>query len=280
MRVRVAVVGHIEWIEFVRVEHLPSAGDIVHAIEAWEEAAGGGGVSVVQLARMAGSATFFTALGDDEYGRRAYGQLTSLGVRVEAVFRQERQRRGITFVNAAGERTITIIGEKLRPTRDEPLPWDELAEYDAVYFTAGDPGVVRAARRARVLVATARELPTLREAAVRLDALVASASDPSERYAGELGPPPRLVARTAGAAGGTYDPGGGTWRAVPPPGPVVDSYGAGDSFAAGLAFALAEGRSREEALAFAARCGAECLTGRGPYERQLTLAGERAADRS
>jgi hypothetical protein len=26
-----------------------------------------------------------------------------------------------------------------------------------------------------------------------------------------------------------------------------------------------------DALALAARCGAVCLTGRGPYERQLTL---------
>jgi len=32
-----------------------------------------------------------------------------------------------------------------------------------------------------------------------------------------------------------------------------------------------------EALALAARCGAVCLTGHGPYERQLTWPIERAA---
>ena len=262
---RFAVVGHIEWVQFVRVERVPTAGEIVQASEAWEEGAGGGGVSVVQLARMGGSATFFTALGDDEYGRRAHEHLTSLGVRVEAVFRAGPQRRAVTFVDAAGERTITLIGEKLRPRRDEPLPWDELADYDGVYFTAGDADALRAARAARVLVATARELATLEAAAVRLDALVSSAQDPAERYAGELDPPPELVVRTEGSAGGTYEPGGRRWTAAPLAGPIVDSYGAGDSFAAGLTCALAERRPREEAIAFAARCGAAALLRRGAH---------------
>jgi ribokinase len=50
---------------------------------------------------------------------------------------------------------------------------------------------------------------------------------------------------------------------------VADAYGCGDSFAAGLTFALAEGRDPDDALAVAARCGAACLTGHGPYEGQL-----------
>ena len=54
------------------------------------------------------------------------------------------------------------------------------------------------------------------------------------------------------------------WEAAPLPGPRVDSYGAGDSFAAGLTYGLAEGRSPAEAATLGARCGAACLTGRGP----------------
>jgi ribokinase len=63
----------------------------------------------------------------------------------------------------------------------------------------------------------------------------------------------------------------GTFNAAPLPRPIVDAYGAGDSFAAGLTFALAAGYGVDEALALAARCGAACLTGRGPYQGQLTL---------
>jgi ribokinase len=157
------------------------------------------------------------------------------------------------------------LGDPGRPGRDEPLPWAELAEYDAVYFCGGDPDALRAARAARVLVATARELATLQAGGVLLDALVASARDPSERYAGELDPEPGLVARTEGAAGGTYEPGGGRWEPVPLPGPVRDAYGAGDSFAAGLAFALAQGRPRDDALAAAAEWGAAALARRGAH---------------
>ena len=47
---RAAVVGHVEWIDFIRVEEVPRPGEIVHASEAWSEAAGGGAVAAVQLA--------------------------------------------------------------------------------------------------------------------------------------------------------------------------------------------------------------------------------------
>ena len=61
---KVAVVGHIEWVEFARVDHVPEPGEILSAHETWEEAAGGGAVAAVQLANLAGSCLFFTALAD------------------------------------------------------------------------------------------------------------------------------------------------------------------------------------------------------------------------
>ena len=265
---RVGVVGHVEWIEFLRVPRVPATGEIVQASEAWEEPAGGGGVAAVELARLAGSATLFTAFGEGERGRRARRGLEKLGVEVEHALRAEPQRRGYVYVDDAGERTITIIGEKLRPRRDEALSWERLSDFDAVYFTAGDPAAVSAAREARVLVATARELPTLLKAGVRLDVLVGSARDADERYDGELDPEPALVVRTEGKDGGTYEPGGGRWEAAPLPGPVVDTYGAGDSFAAALTFALGEGRSTDDALAFAAERAALALTRRGAHGGQ------------
>jgi ribokinase len=265
---RVAVVGHIEWVDFARVERVPEPGEIVTALESWAEPAGGGGVASVQLARLAGEATFLTALGRDELGPRVERELRALGVRIEAAWRDEPQRRAFTFVDSAGERTITVIGERLEPRADDPLPWDELAAADAVYFTAGDVGALRHARRARVLVATARILPVLQRGGVQLDALVHSGSDPSERYdADDLDPPPRLVVTTAGREGGRYRAADetGTWAAAPLPGPIGDAYGAGDSFAAWLAFALAEGRETREAVAFAARGAAEALTRHGAH---------------
>ena len=50
-------------------------------------------------------------------------------------------------------------------------------------------------------------------------------------------------------------------NAAPLPPNPTDAYGAGDCFAAGLAFALAAGLEGLEALDFAARCGAGALAG-------------------
>ena len=274
---RAAVVGHVEWIEFGRVDHVPAPGEIVHVSELWEVPGGGGAVAAVQLCRLAGASTLYTALGDDEVGHRCKEELERLGLRVETAFRSEAQRRGYVHVDSAGERTITVIGERLGPSADDPLAWHELADVDTVYFTAGDAGAVREARRAGALVGTARGLEVLAEAAVELDALVASSRDRGERYEpGDLEPPPRHVVRTAGSAGGEYEtPAGerGRWEATAPPAPVSDFYGCGDSFAAGLTFGLGAGLPIGEAVELGARCGAACATGRGPYEAQLRDAG-------
>jgi ribokinase len=268
-------VGHVEWIEFGRVDHVPVPGEIVHVSDSWLEPAGGGAVAAVQLAKLAGTATLYTALGDDELGHRAKRELEQLGLHVEAAFRPEPQRRGFVHIDSAGERTITVIGERMGPRGDDDLSWEGLSETDAVYLTAGDAGAAVHARRARALVSTARNLDTLAAAGVRLDALVASSRDPGERYrSGDLDPPPVNVVRTAGAAGGEYetlDGQTGRWEATPLPGPPVDSYGCGDSFAAGVTYGLGAGMPIGEAVVVGARCGAACLTGRGPYEGQLTL---------
>ncbi|HEY7283747.1 MAG TPA: PfkB family carbohydrate kinase [Actinomycetota bacterium] len=277
--VRVAVVGHVEWVEFARVPHVPSAGEILHASSFFAVPAGGGPVTAVQLMRLAGACTFFTGLGDDELGHRTLQGLRDLGLRVEARFRPEAQRRAFTYLDDRGERTITVMGDRLGPSGDDDLPWDELAGYDAVYFTAGDAGALRRARAARVVVAALRAKPVLLEAGVRIDAVIGSARDAGETYE-PIEPAPDTVVMTASSAGGTWstsDGRTGRWDPVPVPGPVADAYGCGDSFAGGLTYGLGAGMPLEEALDLGARCGATCLTGHGPYERQLTLEPEGSA---
>jgi ribokinase len=264
----------VEGVDFLRVESVPRPGEIVHASDSWAEAAGGGAVAAVQLANLGCDTVFFTSLGDDDLGRRADEELASRGVRLHVAWIGAPQRRAVTFVDDGGERTITVIGAKHRPSGDdESLPWEELHRCDCAYFTGGDVQALRKARHARVLVATSRELPTLRLAGVELDALVGSATDAGERYEpGDLDPTPRLVVATSGRLGGWAQP-GGPFAAAEPPGPIEDAYGAGDCFAAGLAFALGRGDETRDALAFAARCGATVVSGRGAYGRQLAAPG-------
>ncbi len=269
---RAAVVGHVEWLEFVPVEAVPRPGEIVHADESWEQAAGGGSVAAVQFSKLAESVDFFTALGNDEHAQLARTELEARGITVHATAVDAPQRSGFTFIDEAGERTITTIGRKLHPRgHDETLPWHELARCEAVYVCAGDADALLLARRARVVVATARELSTLRQASIELDALVSSGKDEAELYhPGQMDPEPRLVVTTSGALGGWAQP-GGPYNAAPLPLDPADAYGAGDCFASGLAFALAAGLEGLEALDFAARCGSGALAGPGVHAEVVPL---------
>jgi ribokinase len=267
-RYRVAVVGHLEWVEFLRVERVPAAGEIERAESRLAVPAGGGAVAAVQLARWGADCAFFTALGDDELGHRAHDELRARGVTVHAVFRADAQRRAITLVDAHRERTIITIGTRAVPQAADDLPWQELADCDAVYITGCDAEGVRRARRARVLVATSRVLSVIGESGVQLDALVGSAVDRSERYVpGDLAVIPHLVVRTEGERGGFYVlPDGSMQRYAPVVARVTgDTYGAGDTFAAGLTLALGQRKPLDDALAFAAERAAEVVAFEGPY---------------
>jgi ribokinase len=273
---RFAVVGHVEWVDFLTVPRVPLAGEIVHADNWWSEAAGGGAVAAVQLAKLAGTAAFFTALGNDDHARRATSTLRGHGVELEVVVRDRPQRRGVALLDVRGERTIVVQGERIVPIGQDDLPWDRLAEMDGIYFTGGDAASLRAARTARTLVATPRARDAMIGSDVTLDALVRSAGDPGEQDDPERrGWSTRLTVATRGPDGGTYTTGDGhtgSFAAAPLPGPIVDAYGAGDSFAAGLTFGLGSGMDVDAALALAASCGAGNLTGAGPYAGQPTAA--------
>lgn len=262
-----AVVGHVEWVDFIPVPHHPAAGEVMHAEGCFTRAAGGGGVSAVVLAELSSRLDFFCALGDDVHGHAAADQLSTRGVDVHVAWRKEPTRRAVTLLEGHMERTIITIGKRLDPFGSDELPWERLERADGVYFTAGDGEALRRARAARVLVASPRARTALSEPGPKLEALVFSGNDQNEqRWAESVGERAAMIVRTEGAAGGSWRTAGGKtgrWAALEPPGGVSDSYGCGDSFAAGFTFALAGGAEPAEAVAFGAECGARCLSRAG-----------------
>ena len=132
---RVAVVGHVEWVEFARVEAVPKPGDIAHALETWEEPAGGGAVAAAQLARLAGSCVLFTAFGSDELGRRSRAGLTALGVDVRAIPETETTRRERPS-QANAPRKLDDRGEEWQT--GEPFGVElQVAEIEVEHIAAG-----------------------------------------------------------------------------------------------------------------------------------------------
>ncbi|QEY33407.1 ribokinase [Synechococcus sp. RSCCF101] len=279
---QLAVVGHTEVVTFVRVDRLPRPGEVAHGRDLAVMAAGGGPVVAAQMARLRpGRVRFLTALGRDAAGARAAEELVRLGLDPHIAWRDAPTRQAITFVESGGERTITVIGERLQPCAADALPWTELADRHGVFATACDAPALQLARRARVLTATPRVRQAVLEASgVRLDSLIGSALDPGEALAADQLPaPPVCVIRTAGAAGGEVFP-GGRFSAPPRTAAVVDAYGAGDSFAAGVTVGLAAGWSLREAISLGCHCGSACLDGQGPYATQLRLPDDGRSDES
>lgn len=261
MNPQIGVVGHVEFVEFIAVERLPQAGEVIQGDEPVLRVGGGGGVACAALAAFGDEVEFFTALGEDEPGRRSVAQLKERGVRVHAGRREQPTRRAVTLLEHGGERTIVTLGERLEPYGSDLLPWETLARCPAVYFTAGDAAALRQARHAGVLVATPRGGAAL-GSGVPIDALVYSAHDPTERAQAEaLAGCARITVASDGAHGGRWwGEERGSWEAVAPPRPVLDTYGAGDTFAAVLARALGAGDSMSEATALAAEWAARALT--------------------
>jgi ribokinase len=284
--VRVAVVGHIELVDFLTVERLPAAGEVAHADGHFRRTAGGGGVAAAVLAELGAHVELYCALGDDHGGALARDQLHEYGCRagqeqhgtqderpgtgsrsaiaVHAAIRPRATRRALALLARGGDRAIVTLGERLQPSGSDPLPWELLDGVRGAYFTAGDRLALAHARRARVLVATPRAGEVLADGP-RLDALVWSARDAHEQtLAQRLAGCARLLIETDGERGGRWwGASAGSWPAVAPSSEVLDSYGAGDAFAAAVTFALAGGAGVAEAVALGARWGTAMLTRAG-----------------
>jgi ribokinase len=259
---RVAVVGHVEWVDFVSLEHFPHEGEVAHATEAFSRAAGGGSVVAAVLAELGAEVDFFTALGRDAHGEAAADQLQNKGVNVHVAWRTEPTRRALTLLRGGGERTIVTIGERLAPQGDDDLDWSRLKQAAGAYFTAGDAGALAHAREAAILTASPRARHTLDGDGPQVDAIIFSARDRDEaNWAGRAQHRTRLLVATEGPNGGRWwGESAGRWRATEPPGTPKDAYGCGDSFAAGFTFGLASGTSIDEAATIGAQCGARALT--------------------
>jgi ribokinase len=260
--IRVAVVGHVEWVDFVCVDRFPERGAVTPAERAFTHAGGGAVVAAVVLTQLGAEVDLFCALGRDANGEAAAAELAQRGVNTQVAWREGPTRRVVTFLERAGERTIVTIGERIQPHGNDRLDWDRLDRTDGVYFTAGDAGAAAMARRARTMVTTPRAREALATGDVTVDALVYSARDEDEvRWAERLEPHARLLVATEGATGGRWwGDSNGHWAAAALPAAPRDDYGCGDSFAAGFTFGLAQGLPVQRAAEIGAERGAWALT--------------------
>jgi ribokinase len=258
----IGVVGHVEWVDFAVVPHLPVRGKILHAESAFARAGGGGGVAAAMLAELGADVDFFCALGRDAEGEAAVSQLEGRGVRTHVAWRDEPTRRAVTFLDPRHERTIVTLGDRLEPRGSDELEWERLRDAGGVYFTAGDDGALARAHVSPFVVASPRARNLLEKPDARVYALVFSEGDEDESaWAKRVASHARLLVATEGARGGRWwGESEGRWDAAPLPGPPRDTYGCGDSFAAAFTLGLGRGDSIADAAKLGAKAGALALT--------------------
>ena len=264
-----AVIGHIEWINFIKVDQLPKPGLISHSKESIEYPAGGGSVIAKRLRELTHSEVhFFTALGNDFYGNKCLNILQNMGIKLHVAWRDKPTRKGFSVIDSEGERSITIIGDRLAPTHKDNLDWNILNDMDGIFITAADKEIFKKSRIAKTLCTTPRVgLNIINESRIFLDGLIGSNLDPGEVFSlDELILKPKFVIKTEGENGGIIFP-GGRYKAIENKVMKVDSYGCGDSFAAGILYGLSSNWDIEESLNLAKIMGRDCSEHFGPYEK-------------
>ena len=262
-----AVIGHVEWINFLEVDQLPKPGLISHSKKSEEYPAGGGSVIAYRLRELTKSEVhFFTALGDDFYGNKCQNILENMGIKLHVAWRDKPTRRGFSLIDSYGERSITIIGDRLAPIHKDNLDWNVLKDMDGIFITAADKEIFKKSRIAKVLCTTPRVgIKIINESGIFLDGLIGSNLDPGETFSlNQLTLNPKFVIKTEGKNGGLVFP-GGRYKAFKNNKKMVDSYGCGDSFAAGILYGLSSKWSIEESINLAKIIGRDCSEHFGPY---------------
>ncbi len=262
-----AVVGHVEWINFLKVDQLPKPGVISHSEKSLEYPAGGGSIIAKTLSELTlNQIHFFTALGNDDYGDRCFKILSNMGIKLHVAWRDKPTRRGFSMIDSQGERAITVIGERLAPNYRDNLDWDILKKMDGIFITASDSEIFKMARSASILCTTPRVgINTINKSNVSLDGLIGSNLDPGEEFSfSELLVKPKYTIKTEGEKGGIIYP-GGRYEALKNKERKVDSYGCGDSFAAGILYGMASNWDIDKSLNLAKVIGRDSSEFFGPY---------------
>jgi len=247
---------------------LPKPGVISHSEKSIEYPAGGGSVIAKTLSELTNNQVhFFTSLGNDYYGEQSFKILSNYGIRLHVAWRDKPTRKGFSLIDSNGERSITVIGERLAPTYKDNLDWNIFEKMDGIFITASDSEIFKKARIADSLCTTPRVgLNTINKSNVFLDGLIGSNLDPGEVFSlSDISIKPKLIIKTEGENGGILYP-GGRYEALINTKQKIDSYGCGDAFAAGILYGLSSKWSIDKILSLAKLLGRDASECFGPYK--------------
>ncbi len=255
------------------VDGYPPADSKRDALDLLEQGGGPAATAAVAVARLGGRVALLTTVADDQRGERILSDLAREGVDVSYCSRAPGAISALSLIvvdASAGTRTIFRYRGSLRPELERLDP--KLVKGARVLLVDGHlpESALQAARIAReaglpVVLDPGEPKPALEELLGLADypisplhtALWATGeSDPEQAALGLLRRGAKAAIVTQGASGYLLATEEGVRQEPAFQVKVVDTTGAGDAFHGGFAFALARGRSVEEAARFAAAVAA------------------------
>ena len=247
-----------------RVPHLPVAGETVLGTAFARHHGGKGGNQAVAAARLGAPVSFFGAVGRDAFGDELIGGLADEGVDIGGVHRVDAPSGcALISVDSHGGNAISVLpGANLHAPLPPPA-WPAGVRWLLLQLEVPVPtnlAWARAARAAGVqvllnaapMVALPPELlglvDTLIVNQIELKSLVGVHDDVAGALHAAVALGPRQVVATLGAQGCVAWDGQALHREPARAVWMVDSTGAGDTFAGALACGLWQGRAFADAL--------------------------------
>jgi sugar/nucleoside kinase (ribokinase family) len=139
---RVGAIGLLAWDLILAVDSYPAAGDYRVVRQSIEQSGGTTGNLAAALALLGVDVALASKVGDDEYGERLRTDLRAAGCSIQYVTTRpgEPSDRGIIIVSgdgASSERTI-FWQQGARPRHGDPLPIEEFFSRDLVIIDVDD----------------------------------------------------------------------------------------------------------------------------------------------
>ena len=273
--IKICALGSVNLDMIIQTKTLPRVGETI-AQGRFESLPGGKGANVALAAQRLGAQVALRAsVGKDDYAAQALKFLKSGDVDLSGLVEIEDSYTGLAFINVAddGENQIAVASganDAFKPAHLTPIQADGIVtQFEIPIETieaaiTGFDGFV-AINASPVVEGLEKLLPHA--------SLIIVNEGENEAYKDALSNYDGLLAITLGSKGAKLLKGGKIIaEAQPPKVDVVDTTGAGDSFAAALTVALMEGQLPEKALQFACTVGALTTTKLGTQAATPTRA--------
>jgi len=262
MKPKICVLGSVNLDLIIKTSVLPKAGETIGG-GSFESQPGGKGANIALAAqRLGADVELRAAVGKDDYAGQALANLEDAGIDLSGLIHKN-AHTGLAFINvdAAGENQIAVAAGAngvFVPDDLTAIKADSLI----TQFEIPEETVLAAIQNFEGLVVL-NASPVINDLSPFLPYINVLIINEHEwmAYQNALDDFDGLLAFTLGAKGAElFQNGDKIARASPPKVDVIDTTGAGDSFAAALTVAMIEGQSHQQALNFACTVGALSTT--------------------